>query len=65
MLFIKEKSGEYGFYGSLPELLKEYPKLNKDTVAYWLSRKKLPYTNEDLEIYRGDIKRTKQKNPKN
>jgi hypothetical protein len=64
MIFVKHKSGRYGFYKFLTDLAIDYPYLNINTLKYHLSRKetktKGPYRIDDLEIYKGEIKKVKK-----
>jgi hypothetical protein len=55
MIFIKEKSGKYGFYTTLKKVVEKYPELNWETVRYHIGRKKTPYITEDIEIYKGRV----------
>jgi hypothetical protein len=61
MLFVKDKTGKYGFYGSMPEVMRDYPDLKWDTVMYYLSRKKKPYITPEIEIYKGEVARSSRK----
>lgn len=64
MIFVREKSGKYGFYNFLTDVVKDYPELNLDTLKYNLSRKdrnkKGPYFTGNLEIYKGEVKTFKK-----
>jgi hypothetical protein len=60
MLFIKQGS-DYSFYTSLPRLLLDYPSLKRDTVMYYLSRNKMPYIKDGIEIYSGPVIKSKHK----
>jgi hypothetical protein len=64
MIFVKEKSGKYGFYKFLTHVVKDYPELNLNTLKTNFSRKetkrKGPYLTGNLEIYKGEIKTFKK-----
>jgi hypothetical protein len=57
---IEKKTGRYFFFGSVPALLAQYPTLVRSTVEYYLSRKKKPYDDDELTVYKGDLIRAER-----
>lgn len=58
-VLVKE-TGEYKFYGSLSPLLADYPSLVRSTVEHHITRLKRPYKDAVLEIYKGELIRSKR-----
>lgn len=56
MIFlINKENGEFLFSKTLPKILNEYPDLVKSTVEHYISRKKIPFENDKVKIYKGDL----------
>jgi hypothetical protein len=55
---IDKESKEFGFFGSLPVMVRNFPLLETEGLEYHFSRKKeTKFENDKYEIFKGELER--------